>query len=81
MRPLPRAGALDEDGDLLEVRVDHVPPGQAGMSLGPAGVHLLDEDLLNNAWRKRVDRRPALVRGIRMLTFLQATFSFFGVSV
>jgi hypothetical protein len=67
-------------GDLLEVWVD--PPGSArdGSAVeaaeGPAGVYLLDGNLLNNAWRRVPDSRPALYRSLRALQQVQNQLSF-----
>jgi hypothetical protein len=67
-------------GEVLEVRVD--PPPRAGwceLRSGPAGVYVLDQNLLNNAWRRAEDPVPALARGVRALLTSQSLLSFFAV--
>jgi hypothetical protein len=72
-------------GRLLEVWVD--PPAgtpatgepfEAGS--GPGGVHLLDANLLNNAWRAQPDHGPGLYRGIRLLLQTQSQLVFAGLA-
>ncbi len=88
--PIHRLHFDDEDeetpwGDLLEVWVDP-PTGTAadGSPLenpgepSPSGIFTIDENLLNNAWRARADRRPALYRAIRGLLQRQSRLSFWG---
>lgn len=71
-------------GRLLEVWVDP-PIGTPGtgeafeQAAAPAGVYLLDENLLNNAWRSEPDHAPALHRGIRLLLEAQSRLSFAGL--
>lgn len=71
-------------GRLLEVWVDP-PEGTPGtgepfeMPAAPAGVYLMDENLLNNAWRAEHDRRPALYRGVRLMLQTQSQLSFAGL--
>ncbi len=65
-------------GDLLEVWVD--PPTKEYEAVrGPVGDYLIDQNLLNNAWRARPDRAPALYRGLRSLLQTQSQFSFAGI--
>ena len=45
----------------------------------PAGVYLLDSDLLNNAWRRDRDSGPALHRSLRALLQMQCELSFAGL--
>ncbi len=77
------AKELAEYGDLVEFQVDppkrSFEPAVTGKgSRGPAGVYLLDENLLNNSWRKDRDARPARRIALRMLLYLQNVLSFFG---
>ena len=71
-------------GRLLEVWVD--PPegrttaGELFENPGwPAGVHVLDQNLLNNAWRAEADHAPAFYRGVRLLLQTQSRLSFAGL--
>jgi hypothetical protein len=71
-------------GQLLEVWVD--PPGGTPKTSEPfeldgqpAGVYLIDENLLNNGWRARRDHKPALYRAVRLLLQAQAQLSFAGL--
>lgn len=71
-------------GRLLEVWVDppeNTPGSGERFELGgqPAGVYLIDENLLNNAWRANRDRMPALYRAIRLLLQSQSQLSFAGL--
>ena len=43
---------------------------------GPAGVFLIDANLLNNGWRSYDNPEPALYRGLRMLLQTQSQFTF-----
>ena len=70
-------------GPLEEVWVD--PPGNTPGTgepfegaQGPAGVYLIDQNLLNNGWRAQPDRRPSIYRGVRILLQTQAQLSFAG---
>jgi hypothetical protein len=71
-------------GRLVEVWVD--PPGSdaAGESpeaaTGPAGIYLIDANLLNNAWRSAPNRGPARQRAIRLLLQAQSQLSFAGLA-
>ena len=70
----------DAWGDLLEVWVDPPPtksPFEDGR--GPAGVYLLDKNLLNNGWRAQADHTPAAYRAIRQLLQIQSELSFAGL--
>ena len=70
----------DSWGDLLEVWVDPPPtksPFEDGR--GPAGVYLLDNNLLNNGWRAEADHVPARYRAIRQLLQIQSQLSFAGL--
>jgi len=74
----------DEDGkawgDLLEVWVDPPPtPNPFEDGRGPAGVYLLDKNLLNNGWRAEANHRPAGYRAIRLLLQIQSELSFGGL--
>ena len=40
---------------------------------------LIDENLLNNAWRAEHDHDPALFRGVRLLLQTQSQLSFSGL--
>jgi hypothetical protein len=74
------AGNGDTWGDLLEVWVDPPPTRnsfEAGR--GPAGVYLLDSNLLNNGWRAKIDHVPARYRAIRQLLQIQSQLSFAGL--
>ena len=78
-------GEEDEPwGRLLEVWVDP-PEGTPAtgepfeMPAQPAGVYLLDENLLNNAWRAERQRKPALYRGLRLMLQTQSQLSFAGL--
>ena len=64
-------------GRLLEVWID--PPADTSEPTSPAGVYLLDENLLNNAWRAERNREPVLYRGIRMMLEAQSRLSFAGL--
>ena len=68
-------------GRLLEVWVD--PPDSAGQLLEnparPAGVYLLDANMLNNGWRAEASSAPALYRGVRLLLQAQTQLSYAGL--
>lgn len=73
-----RDGADGVDyGRLLEVWIDPPldPRGHEGPPL-PLGLHPLDADLTDNAWRTDRDRAPARHRGLRALLQAQAELSF-----
>lgn len=75
-----RDDATTHRGRLLEVWVDppESPPG-AEEPAWPCGVHLLDEDLTNNAWRYQPNRLPARQRALRTLLQAQCELSFGGL--
>jgi hypothetical protein len=74
------AANSDSWGDLLEVWVDPPPtPNPFEDGRGPAGVYLLDKNLLNNGWRAQADHRPAAYRAIRQLLQIQSELSFAGL--
>lgn len=72
------AGEEGPYGPLTEVWIDPPDPDHEGPE-GPAGVYLLDSNLLNNAWRAAPDPQPVLYRGLRMLLQTQAQLTFSGV--
>jgi hypothetical protein len=71
-------------GDLIEVWVDP-PSGSPGTGepfeelCDPAGVYLIDNNLVNNAWRAESDLRPVFYRSIRMLLQAQSRLTFAGI--
>ena len=74
------AGNGDTWGDLLEVWVDPPPTKNSFEDgRGPAGVYLLDSNLLNNGWRAEIDHVPARYRAIRQLLQIQSQLSFAGL--
>jgi hypothetical protein len=66
-------------GKLIEAWIDppELPEGQEERA-SPAGVHLLDENLLDNAWRRDRNPAPARHRAIRALLQVQCGLSFAG---
>jgi hypothetical protein len=63
-------------GALLEVWVDPpLDPSTVEIDAGPAGIYLNDINLLNNAWRRDPDHRPAIYRGVRHLLQVQSRLS------
>ncbi len=67
-------------GRLLEVWIDpfELPAGQEEAAW-PAGVHLIEQNLLDNAWRRRADPAPARHRFLRALLQAQCELSFGGL--
>jgi hypothetical protein len=77
---IPLRGAAGEDlGKLVEAWLDppELPKDQEELA-APAGVHLLDENLLDNAWRRERDPAPARHRAVRALLQAQCGLSFAG---
>jgi hypothetical protein len=74
----------DAWGRLLEVWIDP-PVGSPGtdepfeLDAGSAGVYLIDENLLDNAWQASPDRGPARYRAIRRLLQTQTRLTFAGL--
>lgn len=69
---------LDRRGTLVEAYVD--PPGRADFepNIGPAGIFVIDRNLLNNAWRKVRNKAAANRFGTKALFWVQSVLSFFG---
>ncbi len=69
---------LAQRGTLVEVFVD--PPGRSDFepSIGPAGIFLIDRNLLNNAWRKVKNPAAANRFGMKALFWVQSVLSYFG---
>jgi hypothetical protein len=66
-------------GRLLEVWVDPpVLPKETEEPLWPVGIHLLDADLTNNAWRAAAQPGPARHRALRALLQSQCALTFAG---
>ena len=69
---------LDQRGELVEAYVD--PPGRNDFepNIGPAGIFVIDRNLLNNAWRKA--KKPAAANRFEMkaLFWVQSVLSYFG---
>jgi hypothetical protein len=77
---LPLRGAAGEDlGRLTEAWLDppELPPDREERAW-PAGVHLLDENLLDNAWSRERNAAPARHRATRALLQAQSVLSFAG---
>ncbi|MEZ5987557.1 MAG: M1 family metallopeptidase [Planctomycetota bacterium] len=66
-----------EKGRLLQVLVDPPRPDLEPF-VGPAGVWLVDENLLDNAWQRWPNQRQAKKRSARALLWSQCLSSFFG---
>ncbi len=65
-------------GELIQVYVDP-PRTDLEPWFGPGGVYLVDQNLLNNAWQKTPNQRPAKRRATRALLWTQCLSNFFGV--
>lgn len=70
----------NDRGRLVEAWIDppQLPPEQEELAW-PAGAHLLDENLLDNAWRLREEPAPARHRALRALLQAQCELSFAGL--
>ncbi len=66
-----------EKGRLIGVYVDP-PRSDLEPSIGPAGIYVLDRNLLNNAWRADPDRSASNRIALRALLWVQSVLSFFG---
>ncbi|MDP6424173.1 MAG: M1 family metallopeptidase, partial [Planctomycetota bacterium] len=64
-------------GELLQVLVDP-PDATREVGYGPAGVYVVDTNLLNNAWQKIPNPSASRRRGLRVWVYVNTVLSFFG---